>query len=71
LNLVGVCSDQLLEENMGKQSEKSRHIGGKPNTRDEAANRKSLAKNKATSAQQNPKSPKPKNADVGDMKRDR
>ena len=52
---------------MPKQSEKSRHIGGKPDTKDEAENRKS---GKGTAADHD-KTPKPKNPDVGDMKRDR
>jgi hypothetical protein len=53
---------------MSKESENPRHIGGKPDTRDEAQNRKTLDKpppvhDKATV--------KPKDGDVGDLKRDR
>ena len=52
---------------MSKQSEKSRHIGGKPDTKDEAENRKSV---KGPTVEQKP-APKPTNPDVGDVKRDR
>ena len=52
---------------MPKQSEKSRHIGGKPDTKDETQNRKSV---KGPTVEQDP-APKPKNPDVGDVKRDR
>lgn len=54
---------------MSEISEKSRHVGGKPATRDEAQNRKTV--DKTSDVQNKGKSIKPKNADVGDLKVDR
>lgn len=57
---------------MVKQSEKSRHIGGKPNTRNEADNRMRLEKKgKAEAFDKKGKPMKPKNADVGNVRKDR
>jgi hypothetical protein len=56
---------------MAKDTEKSRHIGGKPNTRDEADNRKRLAEDNVAPGPERGKSVKPKNADVGDLDEDR
>lgn len=52
---------------MATQSEKSRHIGGKPNTTDEAENRKVQTEK----PDDRNKTGKPKNPDVGHLKRDR
>jgi hypothetical protein len=54
---------------MSKESEKSRHIGGKPATRDEARNRKTL--DKPPAVHDKGEAVKPKDGDVGDLKRDR
>ena len=50
---------------MPKENEQSRHVGGKPGAKDEAANRK------ATKTTDQKKDAKPKNADVGNVKKDR
>ena len=52
---------------MPKENEQSRHVGGKPGAKDEAANRK--ATKKKTTDQKD--EAKPKNADVGSVKKDR
>ena len=54
---------------MPNESEKSRHIGGKPDTRDEAQNRRAL--DKTSKDKDTGKSIEPKNADVGDVRHDR
>jgi hypothetical protein len=54
-----------------KKNEQSRHIGGKPGARDEAENRKKPNTEQPTSDQKNSTSAKPKNADVGKIKKDR
>jgi hypothetical protein len=55
-----------------KQSEKSRHIGGKPNTRNEADNRMRVEKKgKAEGFDKKGRPTKPKNADVGNVRKDR
>lgn len=56
---------------MAKQSEKSRHIGGKPNTRDEADNRKQRRKGNVAAGRRTGSTMKPEKADVGNRKKDR
>jgi hypothetical protein len=52
---------------MAKESEKSRHVDRKPDAGDEARNRNTLDK----PAEDDGKRAKPRNADVGDLKKDR
>jgi hypothetical protein len=58
------------EARLVKQNEQSRHVGGKPGARDEAANRKT-SKTPQPAPDQKKSSVEPKNADVGDLKNDR
>ena len=61
-----------MENAMGKQqNEQSRHIGGKPGAKDEAANRKASKTAEQSALDQKNASAKPKNADVGNVKKDR
>jgi hypothetical protein len=56
---------------MTRESQKSRHIGGKPDAGDEADNRKRQPKNNVAPGQEKGGSVKPKNPDVGDVRKDR
>ena len=56
---------------MVEQIEQSRHIGGKPGAKDEAANRKVSKTAEQPALDQKNASAKPKNADVGNVKKDR
>jgi hypothetical protein len=56
---------------LANQNEKSRHIGGKPDTRDEADNRKKQGADKSAPGQEKSATVKPKDGDVGDVDEDR
>lgn len=56
---------------MSKETEKSRHVGGKPDTRDEAANRRPAGEENVAPGQEKANTVKPKDGDVGDLRRDR
>jgi hypothetical protein len=62
---------RMEKQHLPGQSEKSRHIGGKPDSRDEADNRKRLAKGKTGAGPAKRKTVKPKNPDVGNIRKDR
>jgi hypothetical protein len=64
-------SSSKMEMILVKQNEKSRHIGGKPGARDEAANLKNSKRGQAATGEKKGSAAKPKNADVGNLKKDR
>lgn len=66
-----ILTDLTRSTSVKKQTEKSRHIGGKPGTRDEAANRQQSGEENVAPGQEKGKTVKPKDGDVGDLRKDR